>query len=199
MLAGLRQVLRPVVTIHRYHFFEKDLTQPTPDLTARVPLEVREANLDDFERYEEAFAAGGVDLREARRRHERGDLCLIALSGNEPVSFDWSTFRPFYAPELDVTVDLGPGDAFGVFTFTLPEWRGKGIYPAIMSHKHRHLLSRGCSRTISYIAANNIQSLKGVQRAAQERTRTVWAIHVAGVKRPFRLGAARGGAPRLVR
>jgi len=200
LLAVVRRLLRPIIEIQRHLFVEADMTEPLLPAAARVPLDVRLATLADFEQYEEAFRAGGVSLEEARRRHERGDVCIIGLSGAHLAGFNWLTFSSFRAPELDATVELEPGDAFGLFIFTLPAWRGKGIHPALASHSDSYLYSHSYKRLLFFIVPQNRQSLKATEKLPnRRRTKTVWAIRLLGMRRPLLVGAASRVPPALAR
>jgi len=84
---------------------------------------------------ERAFERNGSWLREAMRAHLAEDsgnlLAVVALAGDEPVS--------------SARMELIPGTRFaGLWGGgTVPEWRGRGIYRALISYRARIAAERG--------------------------------------------------------
>src|SRR5262249_30679359 len=127
---GIRTILRPVLRVRRFVFFEMDLTQTFPQLQARVPLEMRVASAEDLEAFGEALEELGVDMVKGRQRLARGDLLTLALHRGTLVHAGWVTFSSPYIEEIGVILELQPGEACGYGAVTHPDWRGLGIQPA---------------------------------------------------------------------
>jgi ribosomal protein S18 acetylase RimI-like enzyme len=195
-----RELLGPLARIQRFVFVEADLERPSPGIEARVPLVIRPAAPEDFERAREVFEQGELDLREARERLSRGEVCVLGLAGGEPVYFVWASFAPHvWIDEIGLTLRLGPHEAYNYQSFTLPRWRGNRIDPACTAVLQDYERARGRTREVGYVRADNVQSLKTVARLGYRKTKTVWRILPLGAKRPFLVGATREGSPSLVR
>lgn len=198
--AVLRKTVSPVVELRRWYFFETDLTALPPPLEARVSLDVRQATWDDLDRVPEILRAAGVPREEAGRRLERGDLAILALSGGRPVHLHWIAFAsPIRLGEIGIELHLAPGEAYGYGAYTLPEWRGYRVHPAVSSRLPAFERARGCVRHISYVRTNNPQSLKTMARVGRRRTKTVLSVRLLGWSRPLLFGVTARGSPCLMR
>ena len=67
-IRAVRRLVARVVVLRRVFFFETDLTQTLPSVTARIPLEIRPATAADIERFAEHLKAAGLSIDDARRR-----------------------------------------------------------------------------------------------------------------------------------
>ena len=110
---GLRRIARPLIRVRRFLFFEMDLTQPFPQIEARVPLEMRVASPADLETFAAALTALGVDVVKGREQFEHGDLLTLTLCQGKLVNVGWVTFSPRYIEEIGVMLDLQPGESCG--------------------------------------------------------------------------------------
>lgn len=195
---AIKKAIRPIIEIHRVFFFETDLTQPSPTVNARIPLEIRPVRLEDLDAWADELEAGGIDRQRARHRLERGEVGIVAVSGRQPAHVQWIAFSPVWVSEIGVTLVPGPGEAYSYDTVTLPGWRGNGIHPAVSSFINQYERSLGYTRHISYVRADNVQSLKVTRtKLARRQTKTVWRIRIRGMKGPLILGATRQGSPSL--
>lgn len=62
--------------------------------------------------------------------------------------------------------------------FTLPAWRGRGLYPRLLVATCQHLVAQGHSRAIITCAPDNLASVRGIERAGFRRIRTVRSLVV---------------------
>ncbi len=198
---AVKKALRPVIQVDRWFFFEADLTAPLPRLTARVPLEVRLANPEDWERFADEFHTVQVDREEARRRFERGDMAILGLSSGHLAHVQWVAFSsPIWLEDLGISLSLNTGEAYDYDVVTLPAWRGQGIQFAVLPFVTAYMRARGCDRFVYYVAADNVQSLKVPARLGRKKTRTVWSVRtLRGTRRRLFLGVRRGKSPSLTR
>jgi hypothetical protein len=121
-----RRLLGRLARIERVHFFTTDLTRPLPTPPAGLPVECREATVEDIERHAAELRSVGLDPREARRRLEGGDVGYLGLVDGRLAHVAWDTARAPRVDEIGMRVTLEPGDVCGYEMVTLPEWRGSG-------------------------------------------------------------------------
>ena len=81
---------------------------------------------------------------------------------------------------------------------THPDWRGRGIEPAAALFRNECQRTRGYTRHISWIWADNVANVRPQAARGRRRTKAVWSIWVLGMRRPLLLGATKGGSPSLV-
>ena len=119
--------------------------------TAAVCAALRDATLPDGVRLAEVTDATGLDLLAEVNKTvfgaddpgRRAELLaqmetapgytalVVALAGDEPVSAG--------------RIEFGPGEFAGLWGGgTVPAWRGRGIYRALVRHRAEHALARGC-------------------------------------------------------
>ena len=194
----VRRILSPAVRIDRLIFFATDLTKPLPPMQARVPVEIRPASPGDFEVFASVFRSIGLDSGEIQSRIARGDVALLALAGGVLVHVLWVTFVAPEVSEVDARLMLGPGEACAYEGFTLPEWRGHGIDPAVSVAAREYERAQGCTRHIAWAWASNFPSLRTLFKLSYP-TRGIWSLWVLGMRRPVALGIGRRGSPSLER
>ena len=86
------------------------------------------------------------------------DCCCAAFDGGKLVSYAWRT--SVEAPHAKGTkVVVGEEQRYGYKVFTLPEYRGRGIYPRIASLADGEFIRRGKVDAVSFTASTNYSSL----------------------------------------
>jgi GNAT superfamily N-acetyltransferase len=69
---------------------------------------------------------------EAERLLEQGDRLYAGMVAGEALAFGWTATRRLSIGELGVERDLPPGDQYLWGFVTVPEARGKGLYPRLL-------------------------------------------------------------------
>ena len=86
------------------------------------------------------------------------DCCCAGFDGERMVAYAWRT--GVEAPHAKgVRVVVGEKQRYGYKVFTLPDYRGRGIYPRIANLADREFLRRGKVNTVSFTAIANYSSL----------------------------------------
>lgn len=123
-----------------------------------------------------AQAEAGVLTAEnhAYREALQGDDQLLAAldAQGQVTSYGFVLFDSFYKRILDEprnTPMIGN-------CFTLPAWRGRGLYPRLLVATCQHLAAQGHSRAIITCAPDNLASVRGIEKAGFRRVRTVRSL-----------------------
>lgn len=76
----------------------------------------------------------GIDLdsAEIRDRIRQGHRLYVARLDGDVVAWGWSAFATASIGELGLTIVLSPGNHYLWDFVTLPDWRGRGIYPPML-------------------------------------------------------------------
>jgi GNAT superfamily N-acetyltransferase len=73
-----------------------------------------------------------LDLAEVNKRLAAGHRPYVAWVGGEAVAYGWVATHTAHVGELDVTIVLPQGNCYLWDFATLPNWRGRGIYPRLL-------------------------------------------------------------------
>ena len=88
---------------------------------------------------------------------ENNDCCCAAFDKDRLVSYVWRT--DVEAPHVPgVKVKVGEKQRYGYKAFTLPRYRGRGIYPRLSGLSDREFLRRGKIEVVAFTATHNFSS-----------------------------------------
>lgn len=149
--------LRPQVLL------ECDLTKVQPH--AAVPgASFLWASMDDLTQHAALELVSDAEKRTASEtRLRRGDLCLVGLCDGVAVTYLWITKSLRELPRLAWPVR--PEAMFVYKTFTLSQWRGRGLNRAALSWAFEQQRSRGCHTAFVDVDASNDASLRALRAA----------------------------------
>jgi hypothetical protein len=187
---------------------EYDLTAEIASRTARVPLQIRHAALDDVDRmialqYGENLPVDAVlsddrEYEEAKKertranltlqyRHdiEHGDLCFIAFSGDEIAHTNWSRFA-YALPIIGCMFALRPGEeVFCSDGFTAPEFRGKSVHGEVNMHMLREAKAKGYRVAYTTTDLTRTRSRREIRRLGWTECGRLLYIIPRGLRRTF--------------
>lgn len=94
----------------------------------------------------------------------------------------------YYEKDPNRIVKLGPGQAEIKYCLTIPEFRGRGIYPRVLKTIVSRLAEQEIRRVFICVKADNHASLRGVEKAGFTQVDRVRLIKVMGVQLSKRYG-----------
>jgi ribosomal protein S18 acetylase RimI-like enzyme len=107
----------------------------------------------------------GRTRQELARRLRDGHSAFVATFDGVPAAYGWVASRTASLGELGITLQL-PSDERYLWNFvTLPEFRGRGIYPRLLEAIIVRLTRRGAQRLWIAYAPENHASALGIMRA----------------------------------
>jgi GNAT superfamily N-acetyltransferase len=146
------------------------LQRPTGGSEGGVPgMRIREAGPDDASAYERDI---GTDLAATVRSRLASPTssCWLAEKDGRIVHSSWMETETAWMGEADRFFLVPSGDAYIYESFTRPELRGQGVYPAVL----RTISARSASRDLRrlWIAAErtNLSSLRAIEKAGFVRS-----------------------------
>ncbi|MBI2920300.1 MAG: hypothetical protein HYY18_04370 [Planctomycetes bacterium] len=113
---------------------------------------------------EEAVVAAFPKVLFARRFSE-GDAAFLAFVAGRLVHQTWLSTRHAFIPQVEFDRLLAPDEIYFYDCVTLPEWRGRGLYPATLAHAARALQPSGRTRAVLGVLSTNEPSVHGVEKA----------------------------------
>lgn len=101
------------------------------------------------------------------------DILFAAVdNGRKVVTYGFVLFESFYKRVLGEDADVPMiGNCF-----TIPEMRGRGLYPGLLAVICDHLADSGYKRAIISCSPDNLASRRGIERAGFLRLRTLRSV-----------------------
>ena len=88
----------------------------------------------------------------------------------------------YYKNDPNRIIDLGIDEGEIKYSLTLPQFRGKGIYPATLIKVQRYLKEHGYKRVYICVEHDNLPSIKGIEKAGFKFVTSINLIKIAGVQ-----------------
>lgn len=120
---------------------------------------------------------------QAAERLRDGQACAIAHHEGEVVAYCWLASTPVWVGEIGHAVVPGPEDVYLYDAFTMPGWRGRGLFPAMISRLLALARSQGRKRALIFVGAGNRASRRAIERAGFEIVHTVSRLDLCGLTR----------------
>lgn len=116
------------------------------------------------ENYQLIAALARLQLDEVQARVHAGNQPYIAYLEEHPVAYGWSAARAGSIQELGFEFEIPPHNRYLWDFATLPEWRGRGVYPRLLQ---AILDAEGLMADRFWIGhtADNIASRRGIVKA----------------------------------
>jgi GNAT superfamily N-acetyltransferase len=145
--------------------FMFDLAQPLEPLAVADGAFLR-AGEEHLGRIEHAMhASGEYPPGEPKRRWRHGRVPYVAMIGTEVASYGWVTPEPEPMDDLGVAFTSPPGDVWLYDFATVPEFRGRRLYPALLRRILDDLKEQGVRRAWIGTSPGNYASQNGISRA----------------------------------
>lgn len=139
------------------------LDQEMPAVSPRVHADFRRITLD----LAPALVSPNVSitLSEITKRLESGRQCYAAWVGGQVAAYGWVSFEEEDIGELNLRIKLLPGEAYIWDCATLPAFREKLLYSALLTYILSELRVQNLCRAWIGADLNNLPSQKGIARA----------------------------------
>lgn len=133
------------------------LNEPSPVVATKTPLTI--TLLDETQVNEYNAFRRPRDPNSAHKRLAAGDKCFIARRDAKIVGACWSATGRAWSAYLARWIALAPDEAYAYDSFTAPEWRGQGIFPALTREMHEFYRASGIRRIIRFTVPENRASM----------------------------------------
>lgn len=140
-----------------------ELDQPIPIVLPSMDVTFYRVGSDSITE----LAAAMVDTHSAEilTRFERGRQCYVARAENRIAAYGWVSFEEEYIGELNLRLRLLPGEAYIWNCATLPAFRRKLLYSALLTYILADLWSQKLNRVWIGADLDNVVSQRGIARA----------------------------------
>lgn len=172
----LREAIRKVGVVETYLAYRFDLRNPLPDLMDEFSLSVRQVTEDEFKQFR---LMPHPFPRQAEVRDKFGlDQCYLGVVGEEIALVVWI----YYPHERDRHPTrfcrLRKDEVAIANCITLPEFRGKGVYPRVMRALLEKLRNEGYRYCYGYIEVENLAAQRAISKAKFVKAGRTWRIRL---------------------
>lgn len=166
------------------------LDQEMPEVAPRIQAKFGRLSLDIAPAL--VSSTNSLTLTEITRRIESGRQCYVAWVDGQIAAYGWVSFIEEDIGELNLRIKLLPGESYIWDCATLPAFREKLLYSALLIHILRELHAQNICRTWIGADLENVPSQKGIARAGFHHVadlviervlamRQVWVTGLPGV------------------
>jgi GNAT superfamily N-acetyltransferase len=154
---------RFLFSCQRYVLLARPLDQPLPSSQSQLEVTIRQATLDDIERFERFRPITRPwHLGQFTQRLRGGQLCFITLlPDGQIVNYGWASPEVWGEP---YPIPLETGDIYSSFAYTLPAYRRLGLHEANFAARCRFLRERGYQRILALVETGNVATLALCQK-----------------------------------
>jgi RimJ/RimL family protein N-acetyltransferase len=156
--------------------YERDIDAPIVPVTrpAGVELSVWDSP---------AQASGAHSwYREAERRIREGQAVAVVRQGGDVVAYCWLTRAPEWVAEIGRRVVPGPDEVYLYDAFTVPEWRGRRLFPAMLGALVAYARTLGKRRALIFVLSGNRASRRAIERGGFELFLAVSRLRLVGFR-----------------
>lgn len=178
----------PWLFIRRYVFCSKSIYDLPPESPPAVPLRLELATEKDLP-FLMALRPHYYELRILQKRLEEGHLCFIVWRGNRPVHVRWMFVKSLYLPYLHRTLLLSSGQVYFDEAYTIPEFRGRGIFHTARNGIRLRLGELGYQSEISVFASWQAYSQSIAVRIKREKVGEGKIVNWPGLRKFYWKGA----------
>lgn len=162
----VKRLLGSFLKVETLVVFERALTSCPPHFVPADPA-LRIVRVDSPEQAAFVRLSSMYPGKHFPARLQRpGQQCFIALHDDKVAGYAWVAATDLYLEEIACTYRVASGEIFIYDCFVEPEYRGCGIYPAMLAYVLAHA-ARNEQLTCATIAAaaENFASIRGIVKA----------------------------------
>jgi GNAT superfamily N-acetyltransferase len=131
---------------------------PLPELSSPPTFSARR-----IARWDEAQQVTGLTENRVLLRYQNAHRLYAAFLGDERVGYGWAAMQAGGIEELDFSFGVPPGNCYLWDFVTLPQFRGRGVYPLLLQEIIRQ--EDGVERFWIGYEEHNAASARGIQKA----------------------------------
>jgi GNAT superfamily N-acetyltransferase len=105
-----------------------------------------------------------VEQSVLQERSVKGDTILVAYFQRNPVAYLFAATTDTWVDEIDDWFHIAPYEVYLYDAHTLPEYRGRRIYPFLMYSAADYFRRKTFHHAMIFSTARNVGSVKGIER-----------------------------------
>jgi ribosomal protein S18 acetylase RimI-like enzyme len=171
-----RELVKRIATFETYAAFRFDLANEIPPAAVEIPLSIRRATETDFAE----FRSLPYPFRRHAQLHDRYgiDECHLAFSQGAIAHLAWVYYPHELSKHPTPFRILRRDEAAIANCVTIREFRGKGVYPAVIRALLEDLKQQGYRYCYMYIEVRNTASVRGVSKLGFAPVGKSWRLRL---------------------
>ncbi len=164
--------------------FEKDLAHVQP-IEAELPgLSFHLATAKEIFAVatDPEYLLSREEAQQTLKLHARGDVCVLGKVRQKIVHYHWVQFSRQTLSQKE-NLDLAGENPFVSGSRTLANYRGKGIFSAALCYTYSFLKARGFSECHVAVHANDLPSVRQVEKTGTQLVARFRLVSLFGIKR----------------
>jgi ribosomal protein S18 acetylase RimI-like enzyme len=167
----------------RLVMIERTLSEPAPEISARVPIRVGVLAAGEVDAY--LRLRSDQDAVEIRRRLAEGQQCFVAWHERQIIHASWAAPRLARVDYLSAEITLAPDEVYVHGVFTAPAFRGLGASPVCILEMVRYFRTRGCRRLLAVVSPENRSGFRPWEKLGYRRIGLLGFTGLGPWRRPF--------------
>ncbi len=143
--------------------FDRNLDEPVPGGSSRLPVTIRRLAENETEAYIEFQP--DTDMVDLRRCMQDGHYCYVAWHNGRIVYALWGVTGSAWIDYLSSTIRLAPDETYLYESYTLPDFRGQNIPASMSTHIFRKLTEEGIRRGFCVVLPENKPAMRHVEKS----------------------------------
>lgn len=170
---------RKLLSRGRLNLFSFKLSRPILEIKTGEDAEYSFLNTKSREKAEGLTSLVGKEI--VNTRFNRGEICGVARLNSEVVSYCWVAFQQAEVGEINRTIKLRNNELYLYDAFTLPDYRGRGLFPALLTAILGFAKSQGYSRALIFSLRENRPSVRGIEKAGFSLFQSIYFFKSLGL------------------
>ena len=118
----------------------------------------------------------------ALKRWDAGDICQCGFVEGSIAHIKWIHIGPFFIRGLGYSHDTLSNCAYSYSVYTLPVFRGRGIYKASIQFTASYLFQKGIGELIAIVMADNAIVLHTLPSLGWQRSKSLFHCRLFGIR-----------------
>ena len=93
-----------------------------------------------------------------------GQTIFVALHQTKPVGYLSTTTDRCWVGEVEDSLTVAPKEVYLFDAYTFKAFRGKHIYPALITHAAQYYKNRSYTKALIFTSRTNVSSVKGIEK-----------------------------------
>lgn len=93
-----------------------------------------------------------------------GQTIFVALHQTKPVGYLSTTTDRCWVGEVEDSLTVAPKEVYLFDAYTFKAFRGKHIYPALITHAAQYYKNRSYTKALIFTSTTNVSSVKGIEK-----------------------------------
>ena len=94
-----------------------------------------------------------------------GQTIFVAFHQTKPVGYLFTATDRCCVGEVEDSFAVAPKEVYLFDAYTFKAFRGKHIYPALITHAARYYKNRSYTKALIFTSTTNVSSVKGIEKA----------------------------------